>query len=162
MKLRPVEVKDIEWFRKFALDEELQEYFRQQGQFWMYTDNQLLQLLSNHYIIDKEDGKAVGVVCIGKINQTHAQAEIGVAIVKGDYNRSLLAVNALKQLIGYCFTNLRLERIFCPVLSHRKDLIKLASAYGFKVEGVMRKNVYWQNKFHDEVLLGLLKEEYEV
>jgi RimJ/RimL family protein N-acetyltransferase len=39
--------------------------------------------------------------------------------------------------------------------------IRSAERNGYKVEGRVKETVYFNGKFHDGILMGLLREEYE-
>ncbi len=41
-------------------------------------------------------------------------------------------------------------------------MIRAAEKNGFRIEGHIRQTVYFNGKFHDGVLMGVLREEFEV
>lgn len=64
-------------------------------------------------------------------------------------------------LMRYAFNELRLNRINVGVLEYNAASLRVCEKVGFKVEGVKRKAIYKGGKFHDLVMLGCLKSDYE-
>jgi len=59
------------------------------------------------------------------------------------------------------FEQLNLHRAGGWTYAENKASIALAEKMGFKEEGRLRENVFFDNSFHDTVVLGLLKNEYD-
>ena len=56
---------------------------------------------------------------------------------------------------------MNLERIYLGTLDENKRMIKLAERLGFVREGIRRRSLFKNGKYHDIVEFGLLKIEYE-
>ena len=56
---------------------------------------------------------------------------------------------------------MNLHRVGWWTYAENKASLALAEKMGFKEEGRLRENVFFDNSFHDTVVLGLLKNEYD-
>ena len=113
-------------------------------------------------VVELENGQAIGMVTLGSIDWfdrtalLHYKASPSVTgRQKGDM------ADALTALLDYAFRELGLHRIEAGILDFNIRSLKLAHKMGFQDEGVMRQKVFKNNAYHDEIILGLLKEEWE-
>jgi RimJ/RimL family protein N-acetyltransferase len=53
-----------------------------------------------------------------------------------------------------------LNRVFLKVLETNFAAIKLYESAGFKKEGLLQESVYKNNSFHNELVYGILKREF--
>jgi len=47
------------------------------------------------------------------------------------------------------------------VLEDNKSAIHIYNKLGFKTEGVLRKSLFKDNKYHNLIIMSILKEEFE-
>ncbi len=59
------------------------------------------------------------------------------------------------------FEQLNLHRVGWWTFAENSASIVLARKMGFKEEGRVRDSVFFDNKYHDSVVWGLFKDEYE-
>ncbi len=64
-------------------------------------------------------------------------------------------------MLKEAFEQLNLHRVGWWTFAENAASIALARKMGFKEEGRVRDSVFFDNKYHDSVVLGLLKDEYE-
>lgn len=62
--------------------------------------------------------------------------------------------------LEHAFNNILLHKLYCEVLSFNKPVIKLHEKFGFKIEGIFRRQHYHEGVFVDIVRLGLLRPEW--
>jgi len=62
-----------------------------------------------------------------------------------------------KRLLKLIMKEFHLERIH--TFTADEIMVKLAEMFGFKKEGILRKNFKWNGKLYDEYIMGLLKED---
>ena len=67
---------------------------------------------------------------------------------------------ALGAIIDHAFNNLNLRRLQLEVLESNTRAQALYTHFGFVQEGRKRKAVYKSGVYKDELLMGLLREEY--
>ena len=68
---------------------------------------------------------------------------------------------AVKSIVDHAFFNLNLRRIQLEVLDYNQTAQKLYKKIGFVEEGRRRKAVYKDGQYVDEIIMGLLREEYK-
>jgi RimJ/RimL family protein N-acetyltransferase len=71
-----------------------------------------------------------------------------------------LGADVVRVLCGYGFANLGLHRLALETLSDNVAMIRTAERLGFVREGVSRQGSWVTGHFHDDVLFGLLAEEW--
>jgi RimJ/RimL family protein N-acetyltransferase len=62
--------------------------------------------------------------------------------------------------LRFGFYKLGLNRIFLKVLEENKVAIRLYNSTGFIKEGVLRVSAYKDNQFKSELLMSILKDEF--
>ena len=65
-----------------------------------------------------------------------------------------------KLTIEFGFYDLGLNRIYAYQLLDNLASIKVNEKCGFKNEGILRSSIFKNNKFIDQQIMSLLKEEY--
>lgn len=103
------------------------------------------------------DGDVCGAISlVGKEDVYARSFETGYWIGEDFWGRGI-ATQAVKQIVEYGFTNFNVERIyacvFSPNLSSKKVLLK----NGFVHEGTLRKSVFKNGVFHDELIFSVLR-----
>lgn len=63
-------------------------------------------------------------------------------------------------LLDYAFLELNLHRISLRVFSLNERAIHIYNKIGFVQEGVVRESLYRSGKWHDIIIMGILKREY--
>lgn len=63
--------------------------------------------------------------------------------------------------LNYVFEELRLNKLFCEVLSFNEAVIRLHTKFGFQREGLFRQQHMVDGVFHDIVRFGLLETEWQ-
>lgn len=161
VNLRQIQESHFPQITKWAQCEELAEYFRRfPPQFTWSTWQTAQQYFANAYLICEDDAP-IGLVQLATWDAQNRKAELGIMIDKElCKNRAKAAFESSYQLAEYAFDYLGYNKLFCLVLSHRKDISRLLCTFNFKQEGMLRENVYWQGKFHDELVFGLTKDDF--
>jgi len=87
-------------------------------------------------------------------------AEIGYWLAEPFWGNGI-ATHAVKALTGYVFINFEINRVFAGVFEKNEPSERVLIKSGYKLEGILRKAVYKRNKFLDQKLYAILKEEYK-
>ena len=64
-------------------------------------------------------------------------------------------------ILSYVFDELKLNKLCCEVLAFNELVVKIHQKYGSKIEGRLRKHIFKNGEFHDVIVMGILKEEWE-
>lgn len=116
---------------------------------------------SKSYIIEmKEDRLPIGVTSLIHIDTKNRNAECIIDIGEKNYWGKGYGSEALSLLLDYAFLELNLHRVSLRVFSLNERAIHLYHKLGFKQEGVVRESLYRNGKWHDLIMMGILKKEY--
>jgi RimJ/RimL family protein N-acetyltransferase len=107
------------------------------------------------------DGAFIGYGMIAFIDHYHRHCKLGITI--GDRSRwgQGYGREALRAVTAYCFNELNMHRIGAEIYSHNDRSIRLFEGLGFKREGALRENVLKRGVYVDELLYGLLEDDYK-
>ncbi|TMA03533.1 MAG: GNAT family N-acetyltransferase, partial [Methanobacteriota archaeon] len=85
----------------------------------------------------------------------------GLAIGEKNHWKKGYGTEAVQLLLQEAFEQLNLHRLTWWTFAENEASLALAKKTGFREEGRTRDSVFFDNEYHDSVILGLLKEEYE-
>jgi len=103
----------------------------------------------------RDDSKHIGNIQIDKINPFHLTATIGLMIGDKSHWGKGFAAEAIKLVADYVFQNLSIQKINAGCYENNIGSMKAFSKAGFEVEGILKKQVVFEDKRKDVVLLGL-------
>lgn len=104
----------------------------------------------------------IGYAGICNISITNKLGEYFIFI--GDRNqwRKGFGTQVTKLIVDAGFEELNLNRIMLTVSEPNYAAIKAYKNAGFKIEGRMRQACYRDNKFHDKLIMSILRDEWNV
>jgi RimJ/RimL family protein N-acetyltransferase len=111
-------------------------------------------------IVDLSDGALCGLVYLRDIDWISRHAAFGMMIGRRDRQRRGFGRRALRLMLAYGFDVLNLERIYLFVADYNTAGRRLYETAGFSHEGRLRQHVALEGKYHDLLVMGLLREEY--
>jgi RimJ/RimL family protein N-acetyltransferase len=165
--LRAIEFSDLEFIREMINDPWVESHIvgwsyplsKRDQEEWFATfrngDNAI------RFIVETETDGAVGLTGLKNIDWKNAVADSGGMRISQKCMSKGFATDAYMTLLYYAFYELRLNRINGSVLSYNIASRKVTAKVGFKEEGVQRGAVFKKGEFHDMILLGILREDYE-
>ncbi|MFI7468683.1 GNAT family N-acetyltransferase [Nonomuraea sp. NPDC049646] len=111
-------------------------------------------------VVELDGGGLVGTATLWGIDTHHRSAHIGLGLLpscrgKG-YGTDVVAV-----LCHYGFVLRGLHRLQIETLADNVAMLRAAERNGFVREGVLRSSAWVLGEFLDQVLLGLLAQEWE-
>ena len=109
-------------------------------------------------MITTHDGVPVGCVAYLGFNSEQRKAELRKIIGEPSMRGMGLAKEATKIWIRYGVTVLKLKKIHLSTLDTDIRNIRLNEALGFKVEGILRNEIYVEGVYHDVLRMGLWNE----
>ncbi len=126
------------------------------------NDGRLKSLVNNSLIFCAAETLAEKTL-IGQVNLWGGDAknrDVKLAILLGraHWNNGY-GCEILGFLATHAFRELGLHRISLQVAARNGRAINCYRAVGFKEEGVLRQAVFWNDGWHDEVLMGMLRED---
>jgi RimJ/RimL family protein N-acetyltransferase len=111
-------------------------------------------------IVERADGNAlVGAAVLWGIDLHSRSAHIGIGLRPAFRGRGL-AADALRVLCDYAYMVRGLHRLGVETLSDNGPMLRAAERVGFVREGLLREAAWVNGSFLDEVLLGMLADEW--
>ncbi len=107
-----------------------------------------------------EDGKYIGGCGVNSIDWKNSVAVVGIFIGDKDYWGKSYGTDAMKVFIKFIFEQMNINKIKLHTFSFNKRAIKSYEKCGFKIEGILRKEVFRDGEYHDDIVMGILRDEY--
>jgi RimJ/RimL family protein N-acetyltransferase len=104
--------------------------------------------------------KLIGSVTLFHLDFTHRRAEIGYAQGRAYWGQGYMQ-EALKAVIGYAFTELKLHRIEADVDPRNDASVRTLERLGFQREGYLRERWQVSGEIQDAYFYGLLSHDWE-
>ncbi|GIP61052.1 GNAT family protein [Paenibacillus sp. FSL W8-0186] len=168
IKLRKLSANDYTTYHDWRNDMEVME--TTSLNFDIYTLEETEQFISaiaaqstaKGYLIEyKETEQTVGIVSLINIDYKNRSAECVIDIGVKDVWGKGIGTAAISLILEYAFNELNLNRLYLQVFSFNERAIKLYEKMGFIHEGKFRQALYRKGKWHDIVIMGILKDEYD-
>lgn len=163
LNIRLTPITDDKLIREWAGKPENAEFFRRMPPVNMWPAD-TTGWWSGMFLVQRtDDEKNLGLLALTNNDVFHRSVEMGALLDKeacGELKRRDVAVEAITQALDYVFLYLGYEKIYSKTLAHRSSLFAGYEQYGFNKDGVLRSNVFFQGKHHDEVVYSLLKNEW--
>lgn len=109
-----------------------------------------------------DDKKYIGGCGVNKIDWKNRVAEVGIFIGDKEYWNKGYGSDAMKIMVEFIFHQMNINKVKLNVFSFNERAIKSYEKCGFKKEGILRQEVYRDDKYYDAIIMGMLKEEYEM
>lgn len=111
-------------------------------------------------IVAKNKDMHIGNIKLGNINYVHRYADLGIMIGERDFWDRGYGQEAINLLLNYAFNRLNLNKVILGVYGNHRAAIKCYRKIGFKVEGKIRKLLYFEGKYVDKIIMGISKKEF--
>jgi RimJ/RimL family protein N-acetyltransferase len=109
----------------------------------------------------KNEKKIIGLTFLKNINFIHSKAEFAIFIGDKNERGKGYSKEATLQTLRFAFNQLGLNRIYLFVQSNNIAAIKLYEKTGFQKEGELRNSVYKKGEFLNEIVMGIIKEDFK-
>lgn len=172
VRIRPTLPEDIPLLYAFRTDEEVNYWgsggygdalptlpeFEEQIRSQRVTDGRRLFTIE----AEGEDGPVViGSITFRGLDRISHRATIGMAIGDKRYWGRGYGTEAVRQFVRFLFTSYNLHRIDIDTFADNERAIRCYKKVGFVEEGRLRKALWTTKGYRDQVMMGLLREEWE-
>lgn len=108
------------------------------------------------------NGKHIGNCCLKDINTDgrSRKAELWIYIGDPTARGKGYGKKATQLLLDYAFKSLNLHRVYLYVMNYNQKAFKMYKKIGFKKEGVKREDIFINGRYHDAIIMGILKKEW--
>ena len=112
-------------------------------------------------IVRRTDNCMIGTCVFMNFDYTSRRCEVGCGLVSSEWNKGYMA-EALRSLIDYGFDMLGLNRIEAYIILGNSASVRLFGKLGFAYEGVVREREYFKGRFHNEIIMSMLRSDYNL
>jgi len=112
-------------------------------------------------VYDKETGTPIGTTGFMRMSQVHRDAEFGIMIGEKEFQDRGYGTEATALTIDYGFNALNLASIFLRVHEFNKRAIRVYEKIGFKRIGVRRRAYFLGGKFHNDIFMDIVPEDFD-
>jgi ribosomal-protein-alanine N-acetyltransferase len=124
-----------------------------------YAEDQRADLAYPFFLFRQHDNALVGGLTLGNIRRGVAQAGTLGYWVGGAYARQGYMTAAVRALVGFSFTALRLHRVEAACIPANLPSIRLLERTGFTREGYARQYLCINGVWQDHLLFARLKDD---
>ena len=164
--LRAIEEDDLNLLREMMNDGEIEKMiggfsfpvskYQQQKWFTSLCGSQ------NEFrvMIEVKSYGAIGTIILTDIDWKNKTAQIHCKIVSSEKIRGNgYGTRAIKLLTNYSFVQLNIECVYCNILEENYASKRAFEKAGYSKEGLLRKRVYKNGKYHNVEVWSILKGE---
>jgi RimJ/RimL family protein N-acetyltransferase len=169
IRLRGIEPADADTFFAWNHDSEMA---RRVDQIWFPASREFVKRWAEKVATQAPEGDVfywllednTGQV-VGSIDTHHCDRRTGVfsygITVREEHRRKGYASEAIVMVLRYFFEELRYQKATISAHSYNGASIRLHERLGFQLEGRVRRTVYTEGRFFDELLFGMTREEFQ-
>lgn len=137
-------------------EEFIKEKQKSQGGYTTY-DRTIVAFL----LVLKDTNETIGRCGFHNWYNEHQKAELGYALNKEEHKRKGYMNEAVKTILDYGFTKMKLNRIEACTGPTNIASQRIITKHGFTQEGYLRQHYMRNDEIHDSLIFSLLKEEYK-
>ena len=112
------------------------------------------------FVIENHEGVNVGGISWHSRDQKNGTFSFGI-VVDREHRGQGYAEDAVRILLRYGFWERRFQKCNSACVHTNEASIKLHKRLGFVEEGRRRRQVFFNGEYHDDVLFGLTREEFD-
>jgi len=112
------------------------------------------------FAMENLEGVTVGWATLHSRDQKNGTFGFGVAVYR-DYRGHGYAVDAVLTLLKYGFWEQRYQKCNSVCFHTNEASVRMHEKLGFIHEGLIRRNCFFNGKYHDDVLFGMTREEFD-
>lgn len=166
--LRPAERSDIPTFVRWFNDSELTSFVTMRDPMGQAMEERWFeQMLQDHgksrylfVICLLEDATPIGNVGLFDLDLVNGSAGIGITIGEKRLWGQGYGTDAMNALLDFGFGQLRLERLWLEVYDFNARARRSYEKSGFALEGVERHAMFKRGRYHDVLLMSILRDEW--
>ncbi len=167
--IRPIERSDLQLIQKWYNDDEVMywgsgskpdmmvslDYLEEVWYEQIYSES------ATRMMIEIEDGSPIGVIGYRDFNVQERRCKLTIFIGENKYWGKGYGTDAVKAFLRFLFNRWNLNRVEVDTWHGNERALKCYEKCGFKLEGRLRKARFVDGQYNDEIILGILREEFE-
>ena len=170
VKIRAYKEDDIELATEFINDEENKKLLcigvpfpmaKWEEESWIKSRKVGVDYTYDFAIESLESGKYIGGCSINESNTKNRNCTIGIMIGDKTCWSKGYGSDALNVLIKFIFEELNMEKIKLGVFEFNGRARSCYKKVGFKEEGILKKEIFRNGKYYDEIIMAIFREDFE-
>ncbi|MEN6325227.1 MAG: GNAT family protein [Syntrophomonas sp.] len=166
--LREIEAGDIETLHSYWSDDIVTEYMTASFK-TLEESRQMVELLNSlpetqegmrWAIVDKNSRTVLGSCGYHNVKAEHRRAEVGYEIGRSYWGRGVMQ-EVMHAVLQHLFETFCFNRIEAFVTFGNNRSVHTLEKLGFKAEGVLRDYEFAKGNFQDQIVLALLRKDWE-
>ena len=164
-RLRAIEREDLLTFVRWFNDPEVRRYLemylpmsKAQEEAWF--EAYLKDDTSRNFAIETEKGELIGNIGLRDLDWKNRLASLGFVIAEKEYWGGGYGTDAVTALVDFAFNEMNLHRIYLSVFEFNDRAIRCYEKCGFRQEGRAREALFRDGKYHDHLLMAILRQEF--
>ncbi|MDH7448243.1 GNAT family N-acetyltransferase [Aquimarina sp. 2201CG14-23] len=162
--LRALEPEDLDFVYVIENDESIWEMSTTQTPYSRFLIKQYLENAHQdiyeakqlRLVICANDGAALGLIDLFDFNPIHNRVGVGILIAEKESRGKGYGKEALKLIINYGKTHLRLHQLYANIAEDNFASVKLFEGQGFQKIGIKKEWNLVAGKYKDELLYQLI------
>lgn len=126
-----------------------------------WYDSVLNDPCSHVFAIVTKKGLHIGTVGLHGIDWKNRHGELGIVIGEDRFHGRGYGADSVRTILKFAFLEMNLNRVFLKVWAYNKKAISCYEKCAFRREGILRDALYHDGKFHDALLMGVLRRDFE-
>jgi len=169
VRLRPYDKSDLDDLMKWVNDEDVTRFLGSlmTPPLSRSAEEGFLGMAMTHsethkvFAIETLAGEFAGGIDLRVVDQIDRRAEVGIVIGFKDFWGKGYGTDAMKVLLKFAFGRLNLNRVSLRVFDYNERAIKSYEKCGFKREGLLRQDRFYAGEYHDTIVMGMLRQEFQ-
>ncbi len=164
--LQPPKISEAKNFVKWLRDPEVNHYLsvnfdkltlkKEEG----YLKKAKTEKNRIFWSIYTKDKVHIGCTSLENISKEHKRAVWGIVIGDKNYWGQGIGTDVLRTVVKYSFDKLKLHRFELSVFTKNIGGIKCYTRCGLIKEGIKKQTHFKQGEWLDEIIMGILKDDY--
>jgi RimJ/RimL family protein N-acetyltransferase len=169
IRLRPMELEDVENFYKWFNDEEVKQYLgmryflsRAAESEWVKShSNSALSYSNVGFSIETlADGRHIGSIGFSETGPEDRKATVGISIGAKELWDKGYGTDAMLTLLRFAFFEMNLHRVMLHVDERNARAQASYKKVGFVEEGRLRQDRFARGRYWDTVVMSILDDEF--
>ena len=115
----------------------------------------------NFAIETLEDQKYIGGCGINSVDWKNSVVVVGIFIGDKSYWGKGYGTDAMRTLVKFIFEQMNIRKVKLNVYAFNERAVKSYEKCGFVKEGTLRQEIFRDGQYHDEYVMGILRDEYK-
>lgn len=160
IQIRPFNSDDAITFHRWYHDERLSHFYRGFIYGASVSDcEKAPDVMRGHVFVMLKDDEYLGALTLADIDRVLRVYRLGM-LTDPEHQHQGVAKTLLNWGLRWAFDKMNAHKVVVEVMASDERTVQGTRAAGFIQEGLKRKQVYLDGCFHDELLFGMLQEDY--